>query len=170
MCHEVDIWRRLPETSNILTNSLRQMQQLMAEGLPEVDKKYFKHMLEDPTAISQFVEAVRESLRESSWGMVWDSRPYGRDWAFALNEVDASGLVVWSGELDANVLLAWRIKLLGICSRLFMPMFKDKVMLASVLDAKTMCLQVCLCSSKYRFVFCQDMRQIHPTSYDDPSE
>ncbi|KAH8882027.1 alpha/beta-hydrolase [Thozetella sp. PMI_491] len=75
---------------------------LQGEGLPEVDKNFLKGMAEDPVAGSAFVEAVRESLRESSRGAVCEARILGGDWGFPLTKVDGSRLIMWHGTLDAN--------------------------------------------------------------------
>ena len=69
------------------------------EDRPEADKR----VLKDERNKATFVESTRLGLWQGGQGPAWESRLYGSNWGFTLDELDKEvPLVMWQGDDDVN--------------------------------------------------------------------
>ncbi|KAF2132466.1 alpha/beta-hydrolase [Dothidotthia symphoricarpi CBS 119687] len=63
---------------------------------PEIDHA----CLEDESYKKKFLSSVREGIRANSYAFAWEARLLGGDWGFPLDEIHATRLTLWHGNMD----------------------------------------------------------------------
>ncbi|KAF2670784.1 alpha/beta-hydrolase [Microthyrium microscopicum] len=90
---------------NLGKEKLKESMKAQAKVLPQpqADKDCMEQVLKDDVLFGAYIGSSKEALRLGSRGAAWEFYLLGSEWGFRLEDLEASRLTIWHGDVDVNV-------------------------------------------------------------------